>query len=241
MKIAVFNGSNKKGCTWNLKNDFIKGLGEGHEITEFFIPKDLPVFCKGCATCVLRGIEFCPHAEYLKPIMTAIEQADLLVFTSPVYVFHVTGALKNMFDHLFVYWMSHRPEACMQNKQAVVITDCLGVGNKSTAKPINDSLDYWGVGKRYNAGFKLINTIFWDEVPDKRKAKFKKKNAKLAKKVLKESGDVRPRFKIKLLFRVFTKSQKIISKKYNTTDGLDYKHWKENGWLDGKKPWKNKI
>lgn len=238
MKIAIFNGSDKKGCTWNLKNMFMDSLGNGHEVVEFFMPKDLPVFCKGCATCALKGVEFCPNREYLIPIRKAIEEADLLVFTSPVYVFHITGALKNLLDHLFPYWMPHRPEAVMMSKQAVVITDCLGMGNKSTAKTINHSLDYWGVGRRYNLGFKLMGTIFWDEVTEKRKAKFEKKIDKTAKKVLQKSENVKPRFKIKMLFRVFTMSQKIISKKYNTYDGLDYKHWKANGWLDGKKPWK---
>lgn len=239
MKIAIFNGSNKKGCTWNIKNLFVKHLGEGHEITEFFMPKDLPEFCAGCAICATKGVEHCPHDECVAPIRKAIENADLLIFTSPVYVFHITGALKNLFDHLFVYWMPHRPEAVMMNKQAVIITDCLGMGNGSTAKTIKHSMDYWGVARRYHLGFALMGSILWNEVSKKRKEKFEHACEKLAKKVVKKNKNVRPRFKIKMLFRVFTISQKIIGKKFST-DSLDYKHWKENGWIDGKKPWKNK-
>lgn len=238
MKIVIFNGSDKKGCTWNLKNMFIDNLGNGHEITEFFFPRDLSLFCKGCALCATKGISYCPHDNYLKPIREAIEASDLLVFTSPVYVFHITGALKNLLDHLFVYWMPHRPEDFMMKKQAVVITDCLGMGNRSTAKTINHSLDYWGVARRYNIGFKLMGSIIWSEVSDKRKNKFEKRSVRFAKKVLKQSQKVKPRIKIKVLFKIFTLSQKMIGKKFSK-DSLDYKHWENQGWLKGVKPWKS--
>ena len=237
MKIAVFNGSNKKGCTWNVKNLFLKNLGDGNTIKEFFMPKDLPNFCNGCAACAIKGIEYCPHYEFLKPIRSAIEQSDLLVFTSPVYVFHITGALKNLLDHLFVYWMPHRPEGFMQKKQAVVITASLGMGNNSTAKTINHSLDYWGVARRYSIGVRLMDSIYWEQIPDKRKIKFESKCAKVAEKVKLKSKKVGPRFKIKMQFRLFTMTQKIIGKKHGTS--LDYVHWKTNGYLDGKKPSKD--
>ena len=44
MKIVVINGTEIKGCTYKIKEAFISGLKENNDITEFYLPKDLPHF-----------------------------------------------------------------------------------------------------------------------------------------------------------------------------------------------------
>ena len=175
MKITVINGSEKKGVTYKLKEIFLDELRNNAEITEFYLPKDCPEYCVGCTTCFMKDEHGCKDAEYVQKIENAMLEADLLVFTTPVYVYHVTGALKSMLDHFGYRWMVHRPAKEMFGKRAVIITQCLGGGNKSAAKDIKDSLSWWGVSYIKQCRFKLMSEILWDKIPAKRRAVFTKK------------------------------------------------------------------
>ncbi|MCR4929644.1 MAG: NAD(P)H-dependent oxidoreductase, partial [Lachnospiraceae bacterium] len=145
MKIAVFNATEKHGVTYRLKEIFLEPFRDEAEITEFYLPKDCPSFCAGCTVCFRGDENKCKDAQYTQKIQKALLEADLLVFASPAYVFHTTGAMKTMLDHFGYRWMPHRPAKEMFSKRAVIITQCLGAGDKSTAKDIKDSLSWWGV------------------------------------------------------------------------------------------------
>jgi hypothetical protein len=110
-------------------------------------------------------------------------EADLLVFSSPAYVFHTTCAMKAMLDHFGYRWMPHRPAKEMFGKRAVIITQCLGAGGKSAAKDIKDSLSWWGISTIKVVSFKLMSEIDWDKIEDKRKASFQKKLSSVARKM----------------------------------------------------------
>ncbi|WP_243108627.1 hypothetical protein [Clostridium rectalis] len=58
MKIAVINGTEIKGCTYNIKEKFLEILRDGNQIREFYLPKDLPHFCCGCKNCFLKVSSF---------------------------------------------------------------------------------------------------------------------------------------------------------------------------------------
>ena len=169
MKITVINGTEKKGVTFRLKEIFLDGLRDGAEITEFFLPRDCPGFCAGCLACFLKDQHLCKDAEYVQKIEKAMLEADLLVFASPAYVFHATGAMKTMLDHFGYRWIPHRPAKEMFGKRAVIITQCLGSGGKSTAKDIKDSLSWWGISKIRVCSFRLMSEVRWDNIPDKKR------------------------------------------------------------------------
>lgn len=76
-----------------------------------------------------------------------MDEADVLIFTTPVYVYHCTGSMKAFLDHYGYRWMVHRPEQKMFTKQAVVISTAAGSGTKSANKDIADSMFFWGVQK----------------------------------------------------------------------------------------------
>ena len=90
-----------------MKEMFLSSIGSGHDITEFYLPRDCPVFCTGCKKCFYADISVCPHSEYTVPIWESILEADLLVLTSPTYVFHVTAQMKALLDHFATKWMAH--------------------------------------------------------------------------------------------------------------------------------------
>ena len=239
MKIIVINGTEKKGVTYRLKEIFLDPLRDKAEITEFYLPKDGPGFCTGCTQCFLKGQELCKDAMAVQRIEKAMLEADLLVFTSPAYVFHTTGAMKAMLDHFGYRWMPHRPAKEMFGKRAVIITQCLGAGGKSTAKDIKDSLSWWGVSSVRVCSFKLMSEINWDKIPAKKKNSMSQKLKALAEWAGKidYSRPARTGIITKAKFYAVRMMQKGLGKE--NPEYTDYKYWKNLGWLDGARPWKS--
>lgn len=147
MNITVINGTEKHGVTYRLKETFLTEFRDEANITEYYLPKDCPNFCVGCLNCTLKGEKTCKDAEYIRKMDESLLKADLIVMTSPAYVFHVTGAMKALLDHFAYRWMPHRPAPEMFGKRAVIITQCLGSGAKSAAKDIKHSLSWWGISE----------------------------------------------------------------------------------------------
>jgi multimeric flavodoxin WrbA len=63
MNITVINGTEQHGCTYQIKEQFLGAIGSEHIVTEYYLPKDCPVFCTGCKACFYKDISVCPHAE----------------------------------------------------------------------------------------------------------------------------------------------------------------------------------
>ncbi len=233
MKITVINGTEKRGVTCKLKNIFLEQF-QSAEITEYYLPKDCPSFCAGCTSCFMRGEETCKDYLYVNTIEKSLKEADLIVMTSPVYVLHATGAIKALLDHLAYRWMPHRPAPEMFKKRAVIITQGVGAGAKSTAKDIKDSLSWWGISKIGVFSGILINDIAWDRLPESRRKKLAYKITKLAKRFAKINYD-KPAH-TKLIIKVKFSVSRIIQKK---KVGLDNEYWYNNGWLGKSRPWKS--
>lgn len=238
MKIAVFNATEKHGVTYRLKEIFLEPFRDEAEITEFYLPKDCPSFCAGCTVCFRGDENKCKDAQYTQKIQKALLEADLLVFASPAYVFHTTGAMKTMLDHFGYRWMPHRPAKEMFSKRAVIITQCLGAGDKSTAKDIKDSLSWWGVSFIKEYRFKLMSEIEWDKINEKKKNKMSSKLTDAANKFKNIDYNKRPHTNIttKIKFYMVRMLQTDLGKK--NPEYTDFKYWKENGWLGKARPWK---
>lgn len=238
MKIVVINGTEKKGVTFKLKEIFLQPFASKAEIVEFYLPKDCPSFCAGCTTCFVKGEDKCRNAQHSKPIREAIENADLLVFTTPAYVMHTTGAMKSFLDHMAFRWLPHRPHPAMFSKRAVIISQCLGAGAKSAAKDIKDSLSWWGISKIEIFITNLMSDISWDKLPHKKQIKITKKITRLSNKFAKINykKPAHTTFKTKIKFYMCRIIQKSIYKK--RVESLDCKYWQEQGWLGAKRPWK---
>ena len=238
MRITVVNGTEKRGVTYHLKEIFLDQFREDAEITEFYLPRDCPNFCAGCTVCFLKDEHLCKDAEYVQKIEKAMLAADLLVFTSPAYVFHATGAMKTMLDHFGYRWMPHRPAKEMFGKRAVIITQCLGAGGKSAAKDIRDSLSWWGISKIKACSFKLMSEVVWDKIPEKKKTEMSERLVRIAKQTRKIdfTRPARTGFITKMKFYMVKMLQKNLGKQ--DPEYTDYRYWNHNGWTDAQRPWK---
>ena len=239
MKITVINGTEKHGVTYKLKEIFLEEFRGDAEITEYYLPKDCPYCCTGCTVCFMDDASKCKAAEYVQKIEKSRLEADLLVFTSPAYVFHATGAMKNMLDHFGYRWMPHRPAKEMFGKRAVIITQCLGSGEKSSAKDIKDSLSWWGISSIKVCSFKLMKDILWDKLSEKKRNKMIGKLRAVASKMhaIDFSKPASTGLVVKCKFLAVRMIQTSLGKE--NPEYTDYCYWKSNGWIDDKRPWKN--
>lgn len=238
MKIIVINGTEKRGVTWQLKEMFLSEFGDKAEVTEFYLPRDCPHFCSGCISCLLKGENTCKDAEYIGKIDKALLEADLIVMTSPAYVFHATGAMKTLLDHFAYRWMPHRPAGEMFGKRAVIITQCLGAGAKSAAKDMKHSLSWWGVSEIRIFTGALMSNIFWNKLPEKKKQELETRIRKLARRYAVQDYTklAHTNMITRIKFSVCRKMQQSLLQ--NDPEYLDAKYWTEQGWLDKARPWK---
>lgn len=231
MKTAVIYGQNHKGTTYHIAHELAVKLNG--DIKEFFLPKDFGEFCCGCTQCFTDSETKCPHYGRLSPITQAMDEADVIILASPVYVFHATGAMKAFLDHYGYRWMVHSPEEKMFSKQGVCISTAAGAGMKSTIKDMADSMFYWGIPKIYRIGM-AVRATDWDSVSKKNKKAVEKNIDIIAGNILKKKGKVKPGFKTRFFFGIMRQIQK------NGWNERDVKYWKEKGWLDKNRPWKQK-
>lgn len=239
MNITVINGTEKYGVTYRLKEIFLAEFKDKASITEYYLPRDCPNFCNGCISCMIKGESTCKDAEYIGKIDKSLLEADLLVVTSPAYVFHTTGAMKTFLDHFAYRWMPHRPAHEMFGKRAVIITQCLGAGAKSAAKDIKHSLSWWGTSKIGIFSGALIGDIVWERLSEKKRAELTRNVKKLSQKFA-QIDYTKPactNLIIKIKFYVCRSLQRTLHR--NDPEYLDGRYWAEQGWLGKIRPWKS--
>ena len=238
MKITVINGTEKRGVTYRLKEIFLQKF-QGADITEFYLPKDCPTFCVGCASCFTKGENNCKDYNYVNVIEKSLIEADLIVMTSPSYVMHATGAMKVLLDHLAYRWMPHRPLPEMFGKRAVIITQCIGAGARSSAKDIKHSLSWWGISKIGVFNGALMNDIVWDKISEKKRKQLTDNINRLACQFAKINYAKPARTKLitEIKFMLCRLIQKRVRK--SGVVGLDNEYWCDKGWLDKSRPWKS--
>ncbi|WP_294237876.1 flavodoxin family protein [Pseudobutyrivibrio sp.] len=229
MKTVIIHGQSHKGSTYHVARQLADEVGG--ETKEFFLPRDFGEFCIGCTKCFMEGEDKCPHYEKLEPITRAIDEADLILLESPVYVYHATGAMKAFLDHYAYRWMIHRPHEAMFKKQGVCVATAAGAGVKSTIMDMKHSLFFWGVARRYGLGF-AVAAVSWNQIVPRKKAVIDKKIAKLAAKIKRRNGKIKPNFRTRFLFL----GMHLVQRK-----GFfprDKQYWDEKGWTENKRPWK---
>lgn len=229
MKTVIIMGQNHKGSTYHTARMIADKTGG--EVTEFFLPRDFGEFCTGCTTCFLKSETLCPHYKKLEPITDAIDEADVIILASPVYVYHATGAMKALLDHYGYRWMVHRPDGRMFTKQGVCVCTAAGAGCGSALKDMADSLFFWGVAKTYKLGMGIAAPN-WDSISTKKKAAIEKKTSAIAKRLKAGYGKVQPGIKTKGFFFIMHLMQR------NGFNPRDVQHWKDNGWTGKARPWK---
>lgn len=102
MKVLAFNGSPNmdKGTTALILDPFLKGMqGSGAEVEIFYTYKMKINPCHGEGNCMFKNPGYCFQQDDMNALYPKLN-ADIIVFSSPLYCFGVSGTMKNLMDRM---------------------------------------------------------------------------------------------------------------------------------------------
>lgn len=126
------SGSNRKHNSYN----FLKNIKSQDDI--LYSLKDLNIkYCLGCNCCAKNEGNNCILNDDMNLIYEAINKCDNIIIMSPIYMNHITGILKNVFDRFNPYCSSEK----LKNKKIFLIT--VGQMSEDEQKEICDTINEW--------------------------------------------------------------------------------------------------
>jgi len=103
-KIVVFDGgprNTKFSKTTFMVNHFCRGAQSAGAEIETIKLKDMQINpCTGCYTCWTKTPGDCIFQDDMTDLRLKFRKADLIIFASPLYIFSVTGIMKNFLDRM---------------------------------------------------------------------------------------------------------------------------------------------
>ena len=102
-KIIVLNGAARRnGNTAKLVDAFLEGAeSAGNQVKVFYLDGMEIRSCKGCLSARRDSKNPCTQNDDMKYIYAEFEDADVIVFASPLYFWTITGTLKTAADRLY--------------------------------------------------------------------------------------------------------------------------------------------
>ncbi|MCK9591039.1 MAG: flavodoxin family protein [Methanoregula sp.] len=101
MKILAIHGSPRtiRSTTRKLAGFVLEGAAEAGAETEMIDLADYSIIpCTSCEACSLNGI--CVNDDDVPALLIRMQEADGIIFGSPVYIDNITGQMKVFFDRL---------------------------------------------------------------------------------------------------------------------------------------------
>jgi multimeric flavodoxin WrbA len=187
--------------------------------------------CQGHLTCIKFGEKKCPFEPAVTPLVSAMEDADIVIFASPVHCFNVSTLMKNFID-LLVYQM-HRP--AFFGKKALVVATAAGAGQRGVLKYLRKTVATWGFDVVGQLG---THSGFFEE--EKYLNKLTRAADKLATTALTKVDQAelpKPGIAELINFRVWRSAVSINEE----NSPYDWAHWKNSGWLEQDYYFKTKI
>jgi len=225
MKVLAVQGSPHKGNTFERVERFgsiITSLGDVE--FEHIALKDIEILpCKGCFLCFYKGIDACPLEDDKAELARKLDEADGVVFATPVYSMHVSYLLKTFMDR-FAYNF-HRPRYF--GKYAVGLAVAGVSGLKETLSYIKMVSTSWGYDYLGDMGYIDTPTIMEAEAF----LDFKDTTDQVARRLhhaVLTKPPMRPSIKDYMYFHFMRAAYS----RMKDTVPVDYAYWKEKGWLD---------
>lgn len=120
--IVVITGSPRKnGNSFAMTDSFIAAAqAEGHTVTRFDAAMLNVGGCRACETCFKTG-KACSFDDDFNKIAPAVESADTVVFSMPVYWYTMPAQIKAVIDKMYSLCVGNRPVA---GKECALIACC---------------------------------------------------------------------------------------------------------------------
>jgi multimeric flavodoxin WrbA/putative sterol carrier protein len=103
MKVLAINGSPQgpRGNTECILQPFLEGAREVGAETEVIYLRDLEIkHCIGCFTCWTKTPGVCVHKDDMTKVLSRLAKAEMVVYATPLYVFTMSGLMKDMMDRM---------------------------------------------------------------------------------------------------------------------------------------------
>lgn len=224
MKILAIMGSPHNGNTLEITQrveDKLKQLGAVE--FEYIHLKDADLKpCKGCFTCFTRGEEYCPLKDDKEKIFRKIEEADGVIFVTPVYSVHVSYLLKIFIDRFAFNF--HRPR--WFGKYAITLAATAGIGLEETLKYLKMLAVGWGFEFVDQIGL----TIPPKNTPMRSLIRKNDRTEEVVRKFYRAIKEKRPR-RLTLSDHINFRLMRVIYSKMETMSPTDYQYFKKKGWL----------
>jgi len=232
-KIIAVQGSPHKGNTFDRVERFGSALEAlGGVRFEHIALKDLRIEpCRGCFMCFEKGKDACPIRDDKPELDRKLEEADGVVFATPVYSMHISYLLKRFVDR-FAYNF-HRPP--FFGKHAVGLAVTAGIGLDEALKYIRMFAGTWGF--EYQGDLRYIaaprGTRLAEIPPFSRE---KDRTRETALRLHRAVTDNPPRKLTKNDYLHFH-AMRTVYGRLKEQSPTDYAFWKEKGWLDPRNRW----
>ena len=101
MKIVILTGSPRKGGNTDIMaKTFADAAAEHHTVTMLNIAALNIRGCLGCGYCWKHSGE-CVQKDDMAQVWAQLNDADMVVFASPIYWFDITAQMKTVIDRLY--------------------------------------------------------------------------------------------------------------------------------------------
>lgn len=121
-KVVVITGSPRKnGNSFAMTDAFIREAeAKGHTVIRFDAALKKMGGCRACETCFSTG-KACTFHDEFNTIAPSILEADVIVFTMPVYWYSIPAQIKGIIDCIFSLVVGGKDIA---GKECALITCC---------------------------------------------------------------------------------------------------------------------
>ncbi|MGM0216523.1 flavodoxin family protein [Enterococcus sp. AZ109] len=104
-KILVITGSPRRhGNSWAMTDAFIETAeANGHSITRFDVGLSKIGGCVACEKCFSKENQACVYNDDFNKIAPFIQEADAVVFSTPLYWYSFPGQIKNFIDKIYSF------------------------------------------------------------------------------------------------------------------------------------------
>ncbi|MBP1929635.1 multimeric flavodoxin WrbA [Methanolinea mesophila] len=225
MKVLVIMGSPHKGNTYAAAKKIEESMRRRSAVEfDYLMLSEANLSpCRGCFVCFMKGEGFCPIEDDASLILQRLEDADGVIFASPVFGMNVTGLMKTFIDR-FSY-VFHRPR--FFEKKALLLSTTGALGQKDVIKYLDMVARIWGFEVVTGAGLitPRVGGTRWftPEQEDELDLAGKKFLEALRRKTRRS-----PSFMDVIVFHAQRCSFNILAEEAP----LDHEYWKEHGWFD---------
>ncbi len=121
-KVVVITGSpRKKGNSFAMTDAFIRAAeAAGHSVTRFDAAMKNVGGCRACETCFKTG-KACSFDDDFNTVAPAILEADVIVYTMPVYWYSIPAQIKGVIDRIYSFCVAGKD---ISGKECALIACC---------------------------------------------------------------------------------------------------------------------